>query len=152
MTVPDEAKFHFIFAQAVLNIPERLEEFNRVTYFSPTKRYAAGVLHTYLLEGSAEPVYGLQFYPQDVVAEQGVVDVVTAVAAKITIPGARFAFVATGTQQTVATVRDRFTAAGDRGADQHRPGAGLHHLPAAERGRGLGLPADLPGRRFADPR
>ncbi len=68
--VPDEAKFHFMFAQAVLNIPERLEEFNRVTYFSPTKRYAAGVLHTYLLEGSTEPVYGLQFYPQDVIAEQ----------------------------------------------------------------------------------
>ena len=110
--VPDEARFHFMFAQAVLNIPERLEEFNRVTYFSPTKRYAAGVLHTYLLEGSSEPVYGLQFYPQDVIAEQLVVDVVTAVAAKITIPAARFAFVATGTQQTVTTVRDRFTAAG----------------------------------------
>lgn len=26
------------------------------------------------LDGSTEPVYGLQFYPQDIVREQGIVD------------------------------------------------------------------------------
>jgi len=110
-TVPDSAKYHYFFARATLGIQEGLEEFNRVTYFSPTKRYAAGVVHTYHLEGAAEAVYGLQFYPQDVVKEQGVVDVLTLVRNEITIPGARFAFVATGSQQTVAGVLDQLAAA-----------------------------------------
>ena len=128
-TIPDEAKFHFDFARAVLNIPEQLAEFNRLTYFSPTKRYAAGVLHTYQLEGTAEPIYGLQFYPQDVVAEQGVVDVVTVVKDKITIPGARFAFVATGSQQTVATVLDQLTAAGIEALTIDRVSGSITYLP-----------------------
>src|SRR6478752_7134029 len=110
-TVPDSAKYHYFFARATLGIQEGLEEFNRVTYFSPTKRYAAGVVHTYHLEGAAEAVYGLQFYPQDVVKEQGVVDVLTLVRNELTIPGARFAFVATGSQQTVAGVLDQLAAA-----------------------------------------
>lgn len=109
---PLAAKYHHEFAKAVLQIPEAIEEFNRVTYFSPTKRYAAGVLHTYLRQGSSEPVYGMQFYPQDVLAEQTVLDVVSLVALQVTIPGAALAFVATGQQQTVATVRDQLAAAG----------------------------------------
>lgn len=109
--VPDRAKYHYFFAQSTLGISEGLDEFNRVTYFSPTKRYAAGVVHTYRLEGADEPIYGLQFYPQDVVKEQGVVDVLTLVREKITIPAARFAFVATGNQQTVTTVLDQLAAA-----------------------------------------
>ncbi len=111
-TVPDAAKYHFFFAKAALGIPERLEEFNRVTYFSPAKRYAAGVVHTYFLDGAGDPVYALQFYPQDVLNERGVVDVITLVRQKITIGGARFAFVPSGTQQTVATVGEDLTAAG----------------------------------------
>ncbi len=127
--VPDEAKFHYDFARAVLNIPEQLSEFNRLTYFSPTKLYAAGVLHTYQLAGDAEPIYGLQFYPQDVVSEQGVVDIVTLVKAKISIPGARFAFVATGSQQTVATVLDQLTAAGIEALTVDRILGSITYLP-----------------------
>lgn len=110
--VPESAKYHYFFARAALDIPERLEEFNRVTYFSPTKRYAAGVIHTYFLDGATDPVYALQFYPQDVVNEQGVLDVITVVRQRISIPSASFAFVPTGTQQTIATIGDELTAAG----------------------------------------
>ena len=109
---PDEAKYHYNFARTVLGIPEALAEFNRVTYFSPAKRYAAGVLHSYLRQGTTEPVYGVQFYPQDVLSEGTVFDLVTMVAAQITIPAAAKAFVATGSQQTVDSVRDRLAAAG----------------------------------------
>jgi hypothetical protein len=126
---PDEAKYHFDFARATLNIPERLDEFNRVTYFSPTKRYAAGVLHTYLVQGADEPLYGLQFYPQDVIAEQVVVDVLTVVRRQITIPGARIAFVATGTQQTVGTVLDQLAAAGIETTSIDRLLGSITYLP-----------------------
>ena len=111
-TVPDEAKYHYFFARAALGIPESLATFNEVTYFSPTKRYAAGVVHTYHLDGDVEPVYGLQFYPQDVVREDGIVAVATAVAPQVRIPGIRLAFVQTGSQQTTATIGDALRAAG----------------------------------------
>ena len=110
--IPESARYHYSFAQAALDIPERLEEFNRVTYFSPAKRYAAGVIHTYFLDGASDPVFAIQFYPQDVVNERGVLDVITLVRQHISIPGARLAFVPTGTQQTVTTIGDELTAAG----------------------------------------
>jgi len=110
--IPESARYHYSFARAALDIPERLEEFNRVTYFSPAKRYAAGVIHTYFLDGASDPVYAMQFYPQDVVNERGVLDVITLVRQHISVPGARLAFVPTGTQQTVTTIGDELTAAG----------------------------------------
>ena len=67
--VPESARFHYMFALAVLNIGESLEEFNAVTYFTNDKRYVAGVVHSYFLDGSTEPLYGLQCYPQDVINE-----------------------------------------------------------------------------------
>ena len=72
------------------------------------------MLHSYFLDGSDTPLYGLQFYPQDVIAEETVLQVVSIAAAAVTIPDARLAFVATGTQQTVATVRDRLARSGHR--------------------------------------
>ena len=61
--VPDEAKFHFFFGRAAFKVPESLGEFNQVTYFVQDKRYIAGSVHTYFLDGSTEPIYGVQFYP-----------------------------------------------------------------------------------------
>jgi hypothetical protein len=111
--VPDSARYHYFFAQAALGITEPLDEFNQVTYFTePKTRYVAGVMHTYFLEGETEPVYGLQFYPQDIVREQGVVDALVPVKERMPIPGARFAFVPTGSQQTTATVTGALQAAG----------------------------------------
>ncbi|HEY5114884.1 MAG TPA: PEP/pyruvate-binding domain-containing protein [Nakamurella sp.] len=127
--VPESAKYHYFFARAALDIPERLEEFNRVTYFSPTKRYAAGVIHTYFLDGATDPVYALQFYPQDVVNERGVLDVITQVRRHITIPGASFAFVPTGTQQTTATIGDELTAAGIQALTIDRVLGSVRYVP-----------------------
>lgn len=110
---PDSAKYHFSFGQEVLGIPEDLPEFNRITYFTqPKTSYVAGVLHTYFLGGGTVPVYGLQFYPQDVIREADVLKAVKAVKAAAPIPGARFAFVAAGEQQTVATVGAELAASG----------------------------------------
>src|SRR5919202_3305050 len=51
--VPDAAKYHYFFARQALAIPESLDDFNRNTYFTEPKiRYVAGVVHTYVLEGS----------------------------------------------------------------------------------------------------
>lgn len=109
---PPEAQFHFFFARATFGITEELPEFNAVTYFTQDKRYVAGVVHTYLLEGTTEPVYGLQFYPQDVIAEETVVDALRVVTASLEIPGARVAFVPTGEQQTVARVSAELASLG----------------------------------------
>jgi Pyruvate phosphate dikinase, AMP/ATP-binding domain len=108
----DAARYHYFFARTALGIPESLAEFNELTYFGTTKRYAAGVVHTYHLDGAVEPVYGLQFYPQDVVHEAGIVDVLRPVAAQVRIPGARLAFVQTGSQQTTASITADLAAAG----------------------------------------
>ncbi|HSK77265.1 MAG TPA: PEP/pyruvate-binding domain-containing protein [Thermoanaerobaculia bacterium] len=128
--IPEAARYHYFFARAALGVPEGLEEFNRITYFTEgTKRYVAGVVHTYVLEGSGEPVYGLQFYPQDVISERLVLDAVRQVREKITLPGARFAFVATGTQQTVATVSAELAAAGIESLTIDRILGSIRYIP-----------------------
>jgi len=110
--VPESARFHYMFALAVLGIGESLEEFNAVTYFTNDKRYVAGVLHSYFLDGATDPVYGLQFYPQDVISKGAIVEALRVVKEQIKIIGARFAFVPTGLQQTTAIVAAELTAAG----------------------------------------
>jgi hypothetical protein len=57
-------------------------------------------------------VYGLQFYPQDVINEGAIVEALRVVKEQITIMGARFAFVPTGSQQTTATVAAELAAVG----------------------------------------
>ena len=108
---PDSARYHWSFAKEVFGIPEALTEFNRITYFTPgSKRYVAGVVHTYELAGRDGPVIGLQFYPQDLIAEEALVEVLTAVVPHITIPDAPLAFVPTGAQQTTARVATELSA------------------------------------------
>jgi hypothetical protein len=113
-SVPEAARFHYMFARAVLGIGESLDEFNSVTYFTNDKRYVAGVVHSYFLDGSTDPVYGLQFYPQDVINEGAIVEALHVVRKQIMIAGARFAFVPTGSQQTTATVATQLTTQGWR--------------------------------------
>ncbi len=109
---PDAAKYHYFFGREVFGIPEDLDEFNRLTYFTPgPKRYVAGVVHSYTLSGRP-PVLGIQFYPQDVVAEEVLADAVLAIAGQIDVPGMDIAFVATGTQQTTVRVASDLAAAG----------------------------------------
>ncbi|WP_344092543.1 PEP/pyruvate-binding domain-containing protein [Microbacterium deminutum] len=110
--VPDEAKFHYPFGRVTFRIPESLDMFNAVTYFTLDKRYIAGTLRTYHLDGSQDPVYGLQFYPQDLIRERAVVEAVGAIKTRVGIGGARFAFVPTASQQTTAMVTGELAALG----------------------------------------
>lgn len=109
---PEYAKYHFNFSKHLLNLPEELKEFNAVTYFTENKRYMAGVVHTYQVGN--EQVYGVQFYPQDVIHGAAAVSVTKLVAAQISIPGAIFAFVETGNQQASGDADAAFAAAGLR--------------------------------------
>ncbi|HEX2053529.1 MAG TPA: PEP/pyruvate-binding domain-containing protein [Actinomycetota bacterium] len=111
--VPEAALYHYFFAREAVNAPESLDDFNRLTYFTqPKTRYVAGVVHTYFLEGGSRPLYGIQFYPQDLIAEGDVLRAVREVKEAMPIPGARFAFVPTGAQQTASSVKPDLAAAG----------------------------------------
>ena len=110
---PDAARFHFVFASEALGIPESLEEFNSLTYFTPgPKRYVAGVVHSYELAGAEKPVLGLQFYPQDVIAEEPLLAALLVAHAGISLPGHTLAFVPTGEQQTTARIGAQLADAG----------------------------------------
>ncbi len=102
----DAAKYHYAFAREVLDIPEGGAEFNEVTYFTQDKRYFAGTIAAYRTSADAPILYGIQFYPQDVIAEDAVFRGVAAVRERFDLADARVAFVATGSQQTAATVTD----------------------------------------------
>ena len=108
----DAAKYHYFFGREVFGVPEGLDDFNRLTYFTPgPKRYVAGVLHSYTLAGRG-PVLGVQFYPQDLIAEEVLRDAVRVIAGQIDLPGMALAFVQAGTQQTTARVASDLAAAG----------------------------------------
>lgn len=101
---PDATRFHYAFAREALGITEQSREFNDVTYWTNDKRYFAGTLQQYEFGGDQQPVYAIQFYPQDVIAEQSVLTAARQVAQAVDIPEARLAFVALGQQQTTTTV------------------------------------------------
>jgi hypothetical protein len=99
---PESAKYHFPLAERVLpNFTETLKSFGAVTYDTLDKRYVAGSIQTYFVDGAKEPLFGVQFFPQDVVRDGLVVEVIRALLPQLRLPGARFAFVATGIQQTL---------------------------------------------------
>jgi hypothetical protein len=101
-TRPESAKYHFPLAERVLpDFTETLKSFGAVTYDTLDKRYVAGSIQTYFVDGASEPLFGVQFFPQDVVRDGLVVEVVRALLPQLRLPNARFAFVATGIQQTL---------------------------------------------------
>jgi hypothetical protein len=150
---PGAARYHYDFARRVLAIPESLEEFNAATYFTEDKRYVAGVVHTYLLGGSAEPIYGIQFYPQDLIREQGVVRAVAEVQAQLRVPGARLAFVPTGAQQTTDAVAGQLEELGVAVVPLDTILGAINYLPLNQ-GEAWGhlriFPADLEALRPTD--
>jgi hypothetical protein len=113
-----EARYHYYFALAALNIPEDLNEFNKVTYFEADKRYVAGLVHTYQLNGLGDPpggdggapLFGIQFYPQDVIKEESILEAVLAVKSQLDLD-VPFVYVPTGSQQTVTHVMGKLEAA-----------------------------------------
>jgi hypothetical protein len=109
---PEYAKYHYNFAKKVLGITEGGGEFNDVTYFTDDKRYYAGTIQTYTLGEGQPPVYAVQLYPDDVIHEGGIVELIKTIKTAFNIPGARMAFVAGGPQQSFATVKPQLQALG----------------------------------------
>lgn len=105
--VPVSAQSHYYFGVETFGVPESLDDFNAATYFRTDKRYIAGTLRSYALEEASALLYAVQFYPQDVIREDAVLEAVRLVKDRVLIAGARFAFVSTGAQQTTAGVADR---------------------------------------------
>ncbi len=109
--VPEFAKYHYAFAQKALGLTEGLDEFNEGTYFRARKSFFAGTLQTYHLEG--QRVYAVQLYPDDVCREGGILQLVTVIKSALNISGSvRYTFVASGPQQTFATVLPQLAALG----------------------------------------
>ena len=67
--VPDAAKFHYYFGRATFRHPRVARRVQRRHLLHPDKRYIAGSCTRTTSTGRAEPVYGVQFYPQDVIRE-----------------------------------------------------------------------------------
>ena len=108
---PEYAKYHYEFAKKQLGITEGGAEFNDVTYFTDNKRYYAGTIQTYQL-GNGAPLYAVQLYPDDVIHEQGIIELLKVIKSSFAVPGARYAFVASGPQQTFATIGNELRALG----------------------------------------
>jgi uncharacterized protein (UPF0147 family) len=102
---PNEAKrYHFDFAQQfVPGMNLSLDDFTKDTYFTQEKSFYAGILQLYTHQ--KQRVLGFQFYPQDIMAEQTILTAAKIMKAKVRVPGLQLAFVATGNQQTFATVK-----------------------------------------------
>lgn len=102
--VPDYAIYHYDFAKEALHIPDTQVEFNDGAYYRNEKSYFSGTIQTYTLGEETEPTYAIQFYPDDVVHEEGILQAARILRPQIRIPGVKLAFVATGPQQTFARV------------------------------------------------
>jgi hypothetical protein len=86
---PMSARYHFYFSEAVLpDFAEDLQSFNEHTYDTQDKRYVAGTVQTYQLDPNGKPLYGFQFYPEDVAKEKTILSAMTAVKKAFQIPGA----------------------------------------------------------------
>ncbi|MEO7093927.1 MAG: PEP/pyruvate-binding domain-containing protein, partial [Polyangiales bacterium] len=74
--------------------------------------FFAGNIQTYYLGDGSTPTYGIQFYPDDVISEATLLVALQTIKAAFTIPGAKLAFVATGSQQTFARIGPQAAALG----------------------------------------
>ncbi len=102
---PDYAKYHYNFAQRLFGLSESIATFNDSTYFTNTnKRFFAGTIQSYKLGDAQALTYAVQFYPDDSIAEETLLEALKVVKATFTIPGVKLAFVATGPQQTFARI------------------------------------------------
>jgi Pyruvate phosphate dikinase, AMP/ATP-binding domain len=110
--VPDYATYHFAFAAHQFGISDDRDSFNDHTYYSNEKRFIAGSIQSYTLGAEKAPAYAIQFYPDDVIHEEGILAAARILKPQLRIPGARILFVATGPQQTFARVTPELRALG----------------------------------------
>lgn len=109
---PEYAKYHYNFAKKQLGIPEDGQTFNDQTYFTDNKRYYAGTIQTYEIAEGQAPIYAVQLYPDDVIREEGIVELIKVIKASFSIPNAKMAFVAGGPQQSFARVAPQLRTMG----------------------------------------
>ena len=115
--VPEYVKYHYLFAQKQLQISYDGDTFNNMTYFTndlQKKKFFAGSIQRYNVGTTNAPkiFYGIQFYPQDQIAEGTVLYALSAVKKVFLISNTPMAFVSYGVQQTAETVRPQLKALG----------------------------------------
>lgn len=106
---PDYVQFHYYFAKAILGVTLSGEDFNAQTYFTndpAKKKFIAGTLQSYeyVAEGAPKKILGVQFYPQDAIAEETVLSAVKVVRKAVKFEDLPMAFISYGSQQTVKKV------------------------------------------------
>lgn len=106
---PDYAQYHYYFAQKHLGINMDSDVFNNSTYFTndiKKKKFIAGTLQRYEIstESEKQEFYGIQFYPQDEIAEGTLLFALGTVRKAIDKSINNLAFVAYGTQQTITSI------------------------------------------------
>ncbi|MEM1031085.1 MAG: PEP/pyruvate-binding domain-containing protein [Myxococcota bacterium] len=112
-TKPDAARFHRHFGARVLpDFDETRASFTAATYDTHDKRYIAGAIQTYFVDGATEPLYGIQFWPEDVIRGDAIVRAVRIVRTQFRIGDANLAFVATGSQQVIGEAASDLEALG----------------------------------------
>lgn len=128
---PESARYHYYFADEVLpDFQEDLGDFNHLTYEVQDKRYVAGTVQVYKTDPSGAPLYGFQFYPEDVAKDDAILSAMTVVKKAFKIPGAKLAFVATGPQQTTSpAIAQKLTALGLQNTTVDQILGSLTYLP-----------------------
>lgn len=107
---PEYVQFHMYFTQRFLNWTGKPEQFNAITYFVngiDKKKFIAGTIQSYLIDQNnvLKPIYGVQFYPQDLINEETILHAMKVVKNSVSLSNP-LSFIAYGSQQTVNHVRE----------------------------------------------
>lgn len=111
--VPNYVQYHYNFTKVKLGNNLDTEQFNRHTYFTndlKQKKFIAGTLQRYEMttQQGIKSFFGIQFYPQDAIAEQTLIYTVDIVKKAIRIKNIDLNFISYGSQQTFNTVEEGF--------------------------------------------
>lgn len=106
---PEYVQFHYYFAQKYLNVTLDPDSFNKQTYFTNdvnAKKFIAGTLQSYqfVKDGVSTEYLGVQFYPQDAIAESTLSYALNVVREAVQIAQPSMVFVSYGQQQTYKTI------------------------------------------------
>ena len=131
---PDYAKYHYYFAQKHLGITLDAETFNNATYFTndlKKKKFIAGTLQHYEISTQSEKkeFYGIQFYPQDQIAEGTLLFALGLVRKALDNSFNNVAFVSYGTQQTVSTITKQVESLKIKILTVEQVYAGISYIP-----------------------
>lgn len=107
---PSYSQLHYDFGKFALSIPEEIADYNQVTYFENDKRYFAGKVQLYDVNG--KKTFGVQFFPQDVIHEDTIIQALKFVKSSFRSEGIPMAFVGTGEQQTTNSIKERAASLG----------------------------------------